>query len=130
VLHCVPPPVSVILHGYSLRPRVHDGVLPDRVAHSTDCNFIIRLLFYQACICMFVIIYKIAYFWPRNFGRPFVKQLALCYRTVVCLTVCLHCWCMYCGQTVGWIRMLLGIEVGLGPGYIVLDEDSDPFPRK
>ena len=30
---------------------------------------------------------------------------------------------MYCGQTVGWIKMPLGTEVGLGPGDIVLDGD-------
>jgi len=28
---------------------------------------------------------------------------------------------VYCGQTVGWIKIKLGIEVGLGPGHIVLD---------
>ena len=28
---------------------------------------------------------------------------------------------MYCGQMVGWIKMPLGIEVGPGPGHIVLD---------
>ena len=30
---------------------------------------------------------------------------------------------MHCGQTVGWINMKLGTEVGLGPGHIVLDGD-------
>jgi len=30
---------------------------------------------------------------------------------------------MYCGQTAGWIKMPLGTEVGLGPGYTVLDGD-------
>jgi len=30
---------------------------------------------------------------------------------------------VYCGQTVGWIKMPLGTEVGLGPGDIVLDGD-------
>ena len=30
---------------------------------------------------------------------------------------------MYCGQTAGWIKILLGTAVGLGPGHIVLDED-------
>jgi len=34
----------------------------------------------------------------------------------------------YCGQTVGWIKMLLGTEVGLRPGHIVLDGDPAP-PR-
>ena len=33
------------------------------------------------------------------FGRPFVKRFALCYRTVVCLCVCLVTL-VYCGQTV------------------------------
>jgi len=28
-----------------------------------------------------------------------------------------------CGQTAGWIKMQLGTEVGLGPGYTVLDGD-------
>ena len=28
---------------------------------------------------------------------------------------------VYCGHMVGWIRMSLGTEVGLGPGHIVLD---------
>jgi len=27
---------------------------------------------------------------------------------------------IYCGQTAGWIKMPLGIEVGLGPGHTVL----------
>jgi len=35
---------------------------------------------------------------------------------------CLSATLVYCGQTVGWIRMPLGTEVGLGPG-IVLDGD-------
>jgi len=33
---------------------------------------------------------------------------------------------VYCGQTVGWIKMSLGMEVGLGPGDIVLDGDPAP----
>jgi len=33
---------------------------------------------------------------------------------------------VYCGQTVGWIKMKLGMQVGLGPGHIVLDGDQAP----
>jgi len=33
------------------------------------------------------------------------------------------------GQTAGWIKMSLGMEVGLGPGHIVLDGDLAP-PKK
>jgi len=35
---------------------------------------------------------------------------------------------VYCGQTVGWIKMPLGMDVGLGPCHIVLDGDPDPQP--
>jgi len=61
---------------------------------------------------------------PFIFGRPFVKQFALCYRTVVMsvLAVCLSEMLVYCGQTVGWIKMKLGT------GHIVLD--GDPAPPK
>jgi len=33
---------------------------------------------------------------------------------------------MYCGQTVGRIKIKLGVHVGLGPGHIVLDGDPAP----
>jgi len=48
VLHRLLPPVSTICHSYSLRPHVRDRVLSDCLSHLTDCNFIIRVLFYQA----------------------------------------------------------------------------------
>jgi len=44
----------------------------------------------------------------------------------VCLSVCLSVTLVYCGQTVGWIKIKLGVEVGLGPGHIVLDGDAAP----
>ena len=53
-------------------------------------------------------------------GRPFVKGFALCYRLSVCLSVCLAvCLSLlsvtfvHCGQTVGRIKMKLGVQVGL-----------------
>jgi len=36
---------------------------------------------------------------------------------------------VYYGQTAGWINMVLGMEVGLGPGHIALDGDPAP-PKK
>jgi len=49
------------------------------------------------------------------FGRPFAKWFALCYRTVVLsLLSCLYVTLVYYGQTVGWIKMKLGMQVGLG----------------
>ena len=49
-------------------------------------------------------------------------------RCTVC-PVCLSLTLVYCGQTVEWIKMLLGTEVGLGPGDIVLDGDPDSPKR-
>ena len=37
---------------------------------------------------------------------------------------------VYCGQTAVWIKMALGMEVGLGPVHIVLDGDTAPSPKK
>ena len=36
----------------------------------------------------------------------------------------------YCGQTVGRINMKLGMQIGLGPGHIVLDWDPAPLVQK
>jgi len=58
--------------------------------------------------------------------------------SVRCLSVrlrCLSCLCcpsclfarlVYCRQAVGWIKMKLSMEVGLGPGHNVLDGDQAP----
>jgi len=46
-------------------------------------------------------------------------------RCLFCLSVTL----VYCRQTVGWINVPLGTEVGLGPGHIVLDGDTDPVRK-
>jgi len=64
------------------------------------------------------------------FGRPFVKRLEnlMCYQTVVC-PVCLSV-ALDCGQTVGWIKMKLGKQIGLGPGHIVLDGDPALLKEK
>ena len=48
-----------------------------------------------------------------------------------CLSVCLSVLSVtlvYCGETVGWIKMKLGMEAGLVPGDILLD--GDPAPPK
>ena len=37
---------------------------------------------------------------------------------------------VYCAQAAGWIKMPLGMEVGLDPGDIVLDGDPAPPPQK
>ena len=64
------------------------------------------------------------------FGRPFVKKGSPCAiggplscSCLSCLSVmsCLSVTLVYCGQMVGWITMKLGMELGIDPGYIVLD---------
>jgi len=52
--------------------------------------------------------------------------------SVRCLSVlsCLSVTLVYCGQTVGRIKMKLGTQVGLGPGHIVLDSDPAPPPQR
>ena len=35
-----------------------------------------------------------------------------------------------CGQTAAWIKMPLGLEVGLSPGDFVLDVEPVPLPKK
>jgi len=46
------------------------------------------------------------------------------------LSVCpvLSVTLVHCGQTVRWIKMKLIVQVGLGPGHIVLDGDPAPLP--
>ena len=46
-----------------------------------------------------------------------------------CLSI-LSVTLVYCGQTIGWIKMKLGKEVSLGPGDIVLDGDPAPLPKR
>jgi len=36
---------------------------------------------------------------------------------------------VYCGQRAGWIKMVVGTEVGLSPGDFMLDGDSAPSPK-
>ena len=50
--------------------------------------------------------------------------------SVRCLSVCLSATLVYCGQTVGRIKMKLGSQVGLRPGHIVLGGDQAPPTQK
>ena len=37
---------------------------------------------------------------------------------------------VYCGQTAGWMKLILGMEVGLSPDNFLLDGDPAPPPQK
>jgi len=56
--------------------------------------------------------------------------LSVCLFLSVCLSVCLSGTFVYCGQTVRWIKMPVGMEIGLGLGHIVLDPSSAQLPLK
>jgi len=64
-------------------------------------------------------------FWATvtSNGSPYAMRPLSCQS---CLPVCLSVTLVYCGQMVGWIKMLLRMEVGLGPGHIVLHGDPAP----
>jgi len=53
-------------------------------------------------------------------------------RCPVCLSVCpvLSVTVVYCGQTVGWIKMKLGVQVWPRPGHTVLDGDLPLLPKR
>jgi len=51
-----------------------------------------------------------------------VRPMLSCLSYLSCLSVTL----VYCEQTVGWITVKLSVQVGLGPGHIVLDGDPAP----
>jgi len=55
-----------------------------------------------------------------------IRPLSVCPVLSVCPSVTL----VYCGQTVGHIKMKLGMQLGLGLGHIVLDGDLAPPPPK
>ena len=73
-------------------------------------------------------------------GHRRQPNLSLVFWATVCKTVrpmlldrclsCLSVTLVYCGQMVGWIKMPLGMEIGLGPGHIVLHGDPASPPPK
>ena len=74
-------------------------------------------------------------FAPKeNFVRiaqwmAFILQILGSVRCLSVCSVCLSVTLVYCGQTVRWIKMKLGMQVGLGPAHIVLDGDPAPLPK-
>jgi len=130
-------------HGYY--GHLHTQFLPPLDLHiyvaSSLYNILATLALHLWSLSMNPRILRPGRFWALSvLGRPFVKRIALCYRSVVCLSwlsglsVCLSCpvlsvTLVYCGQTVGWIKMKLGMQIGLGPGHIVLDEDPAPLHK-
>ena len=44
--------------------------------------------------------------------------------------VCVSVVLVYCGQTIGWIKMKLGMQVDHGLGHIMLDGVPAPHPQR
>ena len=67
----------------------------------------------------------------QNFWVTVCKTVRalLSIRCLSCPSVCLSVMLLYCCQTVGWITVKPGMEVGLGPGH-VLDVDPAPPPQR
>ena len=70
-------------------------------------------------------------FQANNFWATVCKTVRpmLSVRCLSCLSV-LSVTFVHCGQTVGRIKMKFGVQVGLGPGHIVLGGDPAPHPLK
>jgi len=73
---------------------------------------------FHACICFWATVCKTI--------RP---MLSVRCPVLSCLLVCLSVTLVYCDQTVGQIKIKLGMQVGLGPGHIVLDGDPASPPK-
>jgi len=69
---------------------------------------------------------------PPQFRPIFGRLFALCCQTVVC-PICLSCvsvTLVYFRQTLGPIKMPLGMKVGFDPGDFVLDRDPAQSPKR
>ena len=70
------------------------------------------------CLSMNVFLYS--FYWATVCKTVHPMLSVRCLFVLSCLSVML----VYCGQMVVLIKTKLGMEVGLGPGYIVLDGDT------
>ena len=130
---CVPVPhrIPTLLHGpgcnrgcpivlqyWADLQSVHEFRCSDNTASNAKCQ---RVLVLALCD-----------FWPTacKTVRPMLSDRCLSVLSVLSCPVCLSVTLVYCGQTVEWIKMKLGAQVGLGPGHIVLDgKPALPSPK-
>jgi len=98
----------------------------------------------MACTLFSISVTSASFYWQLVTRWP-AQRCVYCHLSVyvdfwetVCKTVrpmlsdhclsCLSVTLVYCGQTVGWIKMKLGTEVGLGPRHIVLRNMGTQLP--
>ena len=92
---------------------------------------------FLAHVCYGQTVAHISNYWAlvnTAFWAPVCKKvrpmLSDCCLSVLSCPVCLSVTLVYCRQTVGWIKMKLSVQVGFGPGHIVLDGDAAPLPQR
>jgi len=68
--------------------------------------------------------YERKFTFAKN-GSPYAIGPLILSCLTICLSGCLSVTLVCCGQTVGLIKMKLGMEVGLEPGHIVLSGQTD-----
>ena len=119
--------------------KLYDNMTVDQMARSLQASvsliWLVMYHHYSANVFKFPFLQwcRVSDFWPAT------RQS---FWATVCKTVCpmLSVRCLscpvlsvtfvHCCQTVGWIKMKLGMQVGLGPGNIVLGGDPAPPPLK
>jgi len=105
------------------RAPVFTTVLANSIVWQCSLPTIQRFLPTRRCGLMSITL--TTYYWA-TVCKTVLRMLSYRCRVLYVLYVTL----VYCSQTVGWINMTLGTEVGLRPGHIVLDGNPAPPPPK
>ena len=105
--------VSATSHSYTLRKRAHNRQLPDRLSRLVDCNYIIRMLFYQSYWHLSAFVFSFTIDDVNN-------CVFVCSNVVYILLLCCNCGLPVSNKRICYV-MLLVTEVGLAPDHIVLD---------
>ena len=113
-------------------------VLYNSSRSKSNVSIIVLLLSVYAVRCIVLTKFKpVIYFsLPQRLGLHYWATVCKTVRPMLshhCLSVCLSvlsATLVYCGQTVGRLKMKLGMQVGLGPGHIVLGKDPAPAPQR
>jgi len=64
---------------------------------------------------------------PESTSQTASRSVQPFWTVVLSVLSCLSVTLVHCGEIVGWIKMPLGMEVGLSPGNTVLDGEPAPF---
>ena len=68
--------------------------------------------------------------WFYFLGVHYKQRFAVCYTGMLSCLSRMSVTLVYCGQTVGWIKIPLATEVDPGPSDCVLDGDPAPHENR